>query len=127
MPKGDDTSPIDCLPLGSVPPFHLEHVSEEDVALFIQDLEVSKATGCDQIPVLLIKRLQHFLTQPIRILINRSFDTSSIPAVWKRANVTPIYKNAGSKSDVRNYRPISVTSTVQDSGKGCTIATGQSS
>src|SRR2546425_1722984 len=30
------------------------------------------------------------------------------PDQWKKANVTAIYKNKGSKSDVENYRPISV-------------------
>ena len=33
--------------------------------------------------------------------------TSHFPAKWKVAKVTPIYKD-GDKSDVSNYRPISV-------------------
>ena len=33
--------------------------------------------------------------------------TSTFPSDWKKAKVTPVYK-AGDKSDVGNYRPISV-------------------
>ena len=33
------------------------------------------------------------------------------PSDWKMAKVTPIFKN-GSKSDLNNYRPISVIPTV---------------
>ena len=33
----------------------------------------------------------------------------AVPQAWKLANVVPIYKGKGSKLDVSNYRPISLT------------------
>ena len=35
-----------------------------------------------------------------------------VPLDWKKANVTPIYKNKGTKSQPCNYRPVSLTSHI---------------
>ena len=35
-------------------------------------------------------------------------NTGQIPDDWKKARVTPLFKNKGSNSDSNNYRPISV-------------------
>ncbi len=40
-----------------------------------------------------------------------SYESGKIPGDWKMANVVPVHKK-GSKSDVTNYRPISLTSLV---------------
>ena len=38
-------------------------------------------------------------------------DTDKVPADWRRANITPIYKK-GNKMQPLNYRPVSLTSVV---------------
>ena len=35
-----------------------------------------------------------------------------LPEIWKIACITPIYKGKGSKHDVANFRPISLTSVI---------------
>ena len=42
------------------------------------------------------------------LIYYKSFREGRVPALWKCANVTPIYKK-GSKSDCLNYRPVSLT------------------
>ena len=37
-----------------------------------------------------------------------SLYNGEIPNEWKKARVTPVYKNKGSKQDPNNFRPISV-------------------
>ena len=37
------------------------------------------------------------------------FTSGVLPAVWKSANITPVFKK-GTSSNVSNYRPISLTS-----------------
>ena len=52
-------------------------------------------------------------------LFNKSIQTHCLPADWKRARVTPIYKGAGSKDDPSNYRPISVVSHIPKALEKC--------
>ena len=44
-------------------------------------------------------------------MFSRSLKTGVVPINWKDAGVTPLFKN-GKKSDVRNYRPVSMTCLV---------------
>ena len=44
----------------------------------------------------------------LTILFNMSLYNGEIPNESKKARVTPVYKNKGSKQDPNNFRPISV-------------------
>ena len=65
----------------------------------------------DGIPSYYIYRTASQLSKPLSILFNYSISTGQVPEIWKKALVTPIYKK-GSKNDPKNYRPISLTSSV---------------
>ena len=45
-------------------------------------------------------------------MINNCIITKTIPDEWKSAVVTPLYKSKGEKSDVNNYRGISIISPI---------------
>ena len=50
--------------------------------------------------------------KPLHKLFTDSLTSGNMPADWKRANITPIFKK-GSKSDPlksKRYRPVSLTS-----------------
>ena len=55
----------------------------------------------------LLKLAAPIVCHPLAYICNLSLFTSHFPSKWKVAKVTPIYKD-GDKSDVSNYRPISV-------------------
>ena len=44
----------------------------------------------------------------LTILFNMSLNNEEIQNEWKKARVTPVYKNKGSKQDPNNVRPVSV-------------------
>ena len=44
---------------------------------------------------------------PLKIIFKNILETSSYPDIWKRANVTPIFKK-NDKQVIKNYRPISL-------------------
>jgi Reverse transcriptase (RNA-dependent DNA polymerase)/Endonuclease-reverse transcriptase len=83
-------------------------ITEKEILSIICDLDVSKATGPDNIPAILIKECRVELLKPLSILFNKSLQTSTIPELWRKANVTPIYKK-GKKTEPLNYRPVSLT------------------
>ena len=72
-------------------------------------LKNGKASGPDKITIKLAKDAAKFIAYPIMCIFNSSITNGIFPDVWKTANVTPIHKS-GSKSDLNNYRPISVIS-----------------
>ena len=87
--------------------FKLSQVSESFATKELKKLKSNKSTGLHNIPARLLKDGAHALGTPLAILKNRSINEGSIPASWKHAIVTPVFKS-GSKSDTSNYRPISV-------------------
>lgn len=83
-------------------------ISDEEIIKSFSSLEEGKASGPDEISVSILKNCQDSLLLPIKLIYNKSFREGRVPALWKCANVTPIYKK-GSKSDCLNYRPVSLT------------------
>ena len=59
----------------------------------------------------MLQELVEIISEPIKILLNKSLDDGKIHADWKRAIVSPIYKK-GAKNLAENYRPISLTCLV---------------
>jgi hypothetical protein len=83
--------------------------TEKEVRKKIQNLKPASAPGPDGLGSLLLKELIDQVTRPLTKIYNSSLSTGDVPADWKRANVTPIYKK-GIKSEPGNYRPVSLTS-----------------
>ena len=70
------------------------------------------SNGPDGISNFVLKKLSNSICIPLATIFQNSFDNKSIPSQWKLADIVPIFKGKGSKYDVNNYRPISLTSTV---------------
>ncbi|CAF1031629.1 unnamed protein product [Brachionus calyciflorus] len=64
--------------------------------------------GVTGIPRRLLKKLMKNISKVLNQIFNNCIITGIIPDEWKTAVVTPLYKNKESKSDLNNYREISV-------------------
>ncbi|MCP4460780.1 MAG: reverse transcriptase family protein, partial [Cytophagales bacterium] len=82
-----------------------------DIENLLRNLDPNKAQGPDKINGKVLKKCSNSLAVPLSLLFHMSYTTGQIPALWKVANVVPIHKK-GSKIDVSNYRPISLTSLI---------------
>ena len=67
----------------------------------------NRATGADDISAKLIKISASHIAAPLTWIINLSLRTGVMPATWKHARVSPIYKTRD-KAECGNYRPIPV-------------------
>ena len=95
----------------TVETFSLQTPSVSIVCKLLRNINEKKATGLDQIPSKLLKLAADIVGPSLAGIFERSINTGIFPAEWKLARVTPIFKK-GSKSDLDNYRPISVTPIV---------------
>ena len=71
----------------------------------------NKSSGVDGIPPKLLKEIVEQFSTPLANVFNLSLEEGIVPAEWKEANITPLFKN-GSRNKPENYRPVSLTSVV---------------
>ena len=69
----------------------------------------SLAAGPDGIPGLFYNRLASVLASPLTIIYQQSLHQRSIPDMWRKALIIPLYKGKGSKDRADSYRPISLS------------------
>ena len=84
-------------------------VSKNGVLNLLKNIKTNKATGPDNIPGALLKLCASELHEVFTIFFQYSLNQGQIPDDWKRAHIFPLFKK-GDKSNVENYRPISLTS-----------------
>ena len=85
-------------------------LSLTDVSDQLGALDISKAHGPDGVGPRLLKTIKSEIAPSMLKLFKASLAQQCVPQLWKRANVTPIYKK-GDKSDPSNKRPISLLNT----------------
>ena len=77
----------------------------------LASLKVDKCPGLDGIHPKMLFVLREIISGLLAELFSRSLETGAVPINWKDAGVTPMFKK-GKKSDVKNYRPVSMTCLV---------------
>ena len=78
----------------------------------IMNLDLSKGSGPDCIPVVVLKNCVPELSYVLAELFNKSLKKSCFPDYWKVSSVVPVFKNIGERSTAKNYHPVSFLSVV---------------
>ena len=87
-------------------------ISEEGIRKKLRTLNPGKSPGPDLVHPRVLKELAEALAPPLHIIFKTLMDTGIVPAIWREANVTAIFKNKGNCWQAGNYRPVSLTSVV---------------
>ena len=80
-----------------------------DIEKLLKRINPYSAMGPDDIHPRILKEAANVLALPLFSLFTDSLLTGVLPAAWKQAHVTPIYKS-GDRHSPASYRPISLTS-----------------
>ena len=87
-------------------------ITPKMVKMVITNLDSSKASGPDCIPVVVLKNSEPELSYMLAKLFNKCLKESCFPDCWKVSSVVPVFKNVGERSTAKNYRPVSLLSAV---------------
>ena len=91
---------------------HNISVTSKMVKKVIMNLDLSKASGPDCIPVVVLKNCEPELSYILAEFFNKCLKESCFPDYWKVSSLVPVFKNAGERSAAKNYHPVSLLSVV---------------
>ena len=78
----------------------------------IKNLDLSKASSPDCIPVVVLKNCEPELSYILAELFSKCLNESCFPDCWKVLSVVPVFKNVGERSTAKNYRSVGLLSLV---------------
>lgn len=102
-------TPCSFLPARLQNSFYLNPVTSYEIENEILNLNCTKSTGPFSIPINILKIVKTFVSKPLEVIFNISFQTGIVPDKFELARVIPVFKD-GSKIQLSNYRPISLLS-----------------
>ena len=91
---------------------HNISVTSKMVKKVIINLDLSKASGPDCIPVVVLKNCEPELFYILAELFNKCLKESCFPDCRKVSSVVPVFKNVGERSTAKNYHPGSLLSVI---------------
>ena len=78
----------------------------------MMNLDLSKASGPDCIPMVVLKNCEPELSYILAEIFNKCLKQSCFPDCWKISSVVALFKNVGERSNAKNYHPVSLLSVV---------------
>ena len=82
------------------------------VTKVLTNLDSSKASGPDFIPVVVLKNCKPEVSYILAELFNMCLKESCFSDSWSASLVAPVFKNVGERSTAKNYCPVSLLSVV---------------
>ena len=98
---------------------HNISITPKMVKKVITNLDSSKASGSDYIPVVVLKNCEPELSYILAKLFNKCLKESCFSDYWKVSLVVPVFKNVGERSTGKNYCPVILLSVVSNVIETC--------
>ena len=91
---------------------HNISITPKMVKKVITNLDSSKLSGPNCIPVVVLKNCEPEISYILAKLFSKGLKESCFPDCWKVSSVVPVFKNVGERSTAKNYHPVSLLSVV---------------
>ena len=78
------------------------NITTNGIRKLLKNLNPYKAQGPDNLSPRILKELADEISPLLQLIYTKSLDTGEVPADWRTANVSPVYKK-GLKSAAENY------------------------
>ena len=79
-----------------------------DLIKAIDEINANSSGPDFSVPAIVLKSCKYELAKPLLIIWENSFNSGSVPSLYKQQLITPVFKK-GSRSLPSNYRPVSLT------------------
>ena len=84
-------------------------VTPKMIKKVVMNLELSRASGPDFIPVVVLRNCDPELSYILAELFNKCLKESILPDCLKVSSVVPVFKNFGEWSRAKNYCPVNLS------------------
>ena len=91
---------------------HNIYLTPKMVKKVVMNLDLSKTSDPDCIPVVVVKSCEPEISYILAELFNKFLKDCCFPDCWKVSSVVPVFENVGERSTAKNYRPVSLLSVV---------------
>ena len=91
---------------------HNMSITPEMVKKVVTNLDSSKASGPNCIPVVVLNTCEPELSYILAELFRMCLKESCFPDYWKVSSVVPVFRNVGERSIAKNCHPVSLLSVV---------------
>ena len=79
-------------------------LTQKEIELRLRSLDKTKSYGVYSVHPRVLNECSNAFSYPLLLIFKKSIESSAPPDIWKRANVTALFKK-GSKLKPSNYRP----------------------
>lgn len=84
-------------------------VEEDKIREYLSKLDIHLSMGSDGMHPQVLRELADVIAKPLSIIFAQLCQLGEVSRDQRKANVTPVFSK-GKKEDMRNYRPVSLTS-----------------
>ena len=85
--------------------------SPNDVVEITYSLNNKKTSDVNGLSINMLKQIVECIAEPLSIIFTASIEQGIFPHIFKVSKTVPVFKKEGSRTNVNNYRPISIVNT----------------
>ena len=88
--------------------FKIEEAKVEQINKILRNINSRKATGPDKIPPKIVKMSANIIDSHLTNIINSDLKRNAFSDSAEVASIRPIFKGRGERTEIENYRPVSI-------------------